>query len=105
MIHPLDAVSSVWKTEQQAQNARDPGSAPLQNQQRAEIVAEAETRDNQVMESDESGTDERVKSRREGRNGSGSGSGKKGKKSRSGAENESEETSSFMTKEGLDFYA
>ncbi|WP_029165906.1 hypothetical protein [Aminiphilus circumscriptus] len=103
MIRPLDAVSSIWKTEQQAQSAKDPGSAPLQNQQKAEIVSEAEARDNQVMESDESGTDDKVKSRKEGR--SGGGSGKKGgnpRNSRSGAE---EEETPRGGRDGLDFYA
>jgi hypothetical protein len=103
MIRPLDAVSSIWKTEQQAQSAKDPGSAPLQNQQRAEIVAEAEARDNQVRESDESGTDDNVKSRKEGR--SGGGSGKKGgnpRNPRSGAE---EEETPQGGSDGLDFYA
>jgi hypothetical protein len=100
MIRPLDAVSSIWKTDQQTHNAKDPGSAPLQNQQRAEIIAEAETRDNQVTESDESGTDDKVKSRKEGR--SGGGAGKKGGNPRSKTE---KEEAPREGQGGLDVYA
>ena len=66
MIRPVDMQLSYWKVEQQASNSKAPDSSFAQTMQSQEMVEEAQWRENRVLESEESQTEDRIKEKKEG---------------------------------------
>ncbi len=92
MIRPVDMQLAYWKVEQQASHTKSPDSSFAQTMQSQEMVEENQLRQQRVLQSEESQTEDRIKEKKEERD-SRQFKGR-GKKENSGAEEDdaSEET-------------
>ncbi len=66
MIRPVDMQLAYWKVEQQASHAKSPESSFAQTIQSQEIVEENQLRQQRVLQSEESQTEDRIKEKKDG---------------------------------------